>query len=82
MKIEYYKSAICPRCAVVTRTLAELEAKHPELEIERMEIFTHPARTLKAGVRGIPALRVGDDLQSWFLPKREEVLEFLQPHLP
>ncbi len=82
MKIEYYKSAICPRCAVVTRTLEELEAQHPDLEVERVEILAHPARTLQAGVRRIPALRVGDDLRSWFLPKREEVLAFLEPHLP
>ena len=81
MRIEYYKSAICPRCAVVTRTLKELQAEHPDLEVERIEIFAHPARTFKAGVRQIPALRVGDEVRSWFLPKREEVVAFLEPLL-
>jgi predicted DsbA family dithiol-disulfide isomerase len=30
VKIEYYKSLVCPRCLTVTRALGELVEQHPE----------------------------------------------------
>lgn len=81
MKIEYYKSLICPRCIAVTRTLDDLVERHPEIEVETVEILAHPRRTFGAGVRQIPALRIGDDVRTWFLPNKDEVVSFVEDHL-
>lgn len=63
-KIIYYKSALCPRCLFTDRRLSELRTAQPEIEIETIEILTHPARTLHDGVLMIPTIIIGN--RRWY----------------
>ena len=81
MKIKYYKSVVCPRCIPVSAVLSEWKQRHPEVEVEVMEVLFHPAKAYEAGVRRIPSLEIDGEIKSWFLPSKEEVRSFLESKL-
>ncbi len=63
MKVTYYKSALCPRCWFSDRRLQELRAKHPEVEIETVEVLADPRRALRDKVMMLPTIIIGN--QRW-----------------
>lgn len=73
MKITYYKSRICPRCIPTNRLIARLRREHPEIEIEEIEVLTHPARALQDGVMMLPTLIV-DEKRYHHAPPLDELL--------
>ena len=78
MKVEVYMTAICPRCLYISRILKELELKHPELEIEYIDLLTNFNRFSDAGIKVFPAIVIGDDMRSWIMPKKSEIIEFIE----
>ena len=78
MKVEVYMTAICPRCLYISRILKELNQKHPELEIEYIDLITDFKRFNKAGIKIFPAIVIGDDIRSWVMPRKSEIIEFIE----
>lgn len=78
MKVEVYMTAICPRCLYISRILKELNKKHPELDIEYIDLIPNIRRFKKAGIKIFPAIVIGDDVRSWIMPKKNEIIEFVE----
>ncbi len=81
MKIQYYKSVVCPRCWPVSYELEKLKKQNPELEIEYIEIFTNMGRTKADGVMGIPTLIMNGKLFTSHMPKGSEIRKFVMEQL-
>lgn len=60
MKITLYKSSLCPRCHLARKSLERLQAVHPDIELEFVDILASPLRALRDGIRMIPALKSGE----------------------
>ena len=78
MKIELYKSAVCPRCMYVAKVLNDIKKRHPEIEIEAIDIATNFGRMRKAGVSVFPAVKIGEKIKSWYVPNRKEIEGFVE----
>jgi len=78
MKIQVYMTAICPRCLYISKILKEINRSHPELEIEYIDLLTDFTRFTSAGIKIFPAIVIGDDMRSWLVPKRKEIIEFVE----
>lgn len=77
MKIELYKSALCPRCAYASHVLKQLHAEYDDLEIIVYDIFTDLNAFKNAGIKMIPAIKCGDEMRSWVFPTKDEIKDFL-----
>lgn len=62
---------------MVNRVLQKLCREIDDLEVERVDVVHHPRRALRAGVRMIPTLKIGDRLLSGLLPGEGEIREFI-----
>jgi glutaredoxin len=72
MKITFYRSLLCPRCLFTRRALLEIIHNNKEIEIEEVDVLTHPLRTWSDGVRIFPALKInGRILSDVFLGKKK-----------
>lgn len=81
MKIQVYMTAICPRCLYLSKILKDLNRTHPELEIEYIDLLTDFSRFNKAGIKVFPAIVIGDEARAWLVPKRDEVIEFIEQEM-
>ena len=77
MKIEFYHSAFCPRCRMAARALEKIQAIFPKLEIESIEVTTHPLVTLRAGIRMFPAIKINNAILSGFLLPQTKMQDFI-----
>lgn len=77
MRIQFYRSALCPRCLLVSRQLAKLSREYVDLEVEEIEVTTSPLKSWQDGVRLIPALRAGDKHLSGIVLTPGEVRDFI-----
>jgi hypothetical protein len=78
MKLIYYKSLLCPRCIPTNRLVGRLRHKHPEVEIEEIEVLAHLSETLRDGVLMLPTLIAGTQ-RFHHAPRLEELLAALEP---
>jgi predicted DsbA family dithiol-disulfide isomerase len=78
MKITFYQSALCPRCLLVGRALQKLQEEYPDLAVEKVEVTTHPAESLRQGIRIIPALTAGGRKLSGLILTPAAVREFVE----
>jgi hypothetical protein len=79
MKIIFYKSSLCPRCALVGLALRKIIKAHPAaLELETVEVTTSPLRTWRDGIRMIPALRCGEQILAGFTLTKAAISAFLE----
>jgi hypothetical protein len=63
---------------LVGRELTKLQQEFPELEIEKVDILTHPGRTFKDGVRMIPTLKAGDRVLTGIFLSPSEIRDFVK----
>lgn len=77
MQIIFYKSNLCPRCAMAGRHLRALSAENPDFDVEEVDIITSPRRAWRDGIRMVPALRVGEKVLSGLYLSRETIIDFL-----
>ncbi|MDY0189311.1 MAG: hypothetical protein RBR22_01100 [Desulfuromonas sp.] len=77
MKIEFYKTGVCPRCMLAQRELNRVLQDKPDIALETIEISTNLMRTWKAGVRLFPALKIGDDILAGVLLSEEKINQFI-----
>jgi hypothetical protein len=77
MDIIFYKSVLCPRCALAGKHLKALQAAYPNLRIEEVEILTSPLRAWREGVRMVPALKSGKRILSGVLLHKKAIIDFV-----
>ena len=53
---------------------------NPDIEMETIAVATNAIRTWKAGIRMIPAFKIGDDILSGLLLSEEKIREFIEKH--
>jgi len=80
MKIELYKSALCPRCAYAAKILKKLQLEDDSIEIITYDITTNLKAFKEAGISMIPTLKINDMQNSWILPKEKEIRTFIQKY--
>jgi hypothetical protein len=77
MKITLYKSSLCPRCYLARKSLQQLLAAYPDIELECVDILVSPRRALRDGIRMIPAIKAGERLLSGVYLDRKAIAAFL-----
>lgn len=78
VQVELYKSAICPRCMYVAKVLRDIQKKHPQIEIEAIDIATNMGRMRRAGVVVFPAIKIGSKQKAWYVPDNREIWDFVE----
>jgi glutaredoxin-related protein len=77
MKIELYKSALCPRCAYAAHILKRLQSEFNDIEIDTFDITTNFSAFKDKGIKMIPTILCSDNKKSWVLPKEAEIRNFI-----
>ena len=80
MKIELYKSALCPRCAYAAYILKKLQTEFDDLEILSYDLATNLGAFKDAGIKMIPSIRYAENKKSWIFPKEDEIRDFILEH--
>lgn len=78
MTILLYRTRFCPRCALARKHLLALIGDQPELQLEEREVLSSWKDARVAGIRMIPAIRVGNDILSGIYLTRDDIRRFLQ----
>ena len=76
--VTFYHSMICPRCRLVSRSLAALLPSYPGIRLERVEYLANLKRAGRDGVRMIPALVSGSESLAGFYLTRAGIRDFLE----
>jgi len=82
MKIELYRTILCPRCLYVSRALKKIAASSPSLEIETIEVATNLTRSRQAGIKTVPAIKIDDDVLTGLILTPQRIRRFIEQHLP
>lgn len=82
MKIELYRTILCPRCLLVSRALKKIMAHSPHIELEVIEVATNLTRTRQAGIKTVPAIKIGSDVLTGLILTPQKIGSFIQRHLP
>lgn len=61
MRIEFFKSALCPRCRLAAYALKKIKKEYPDIEIESIEMICNLDRFRQARVRSIPTIIINDN---------------------
>ncbi len=77
MKIELYKSALCPRCAYAAKILKRLQSELDDIEVLTYDIATDFSAFKDKGIKMIPSIICGENKKSWILPKEAEIRDFI-----
>jgi len=77
MTLEYYKSAVCPRCAYTEMILKELQQEFRGLHIVTFDIATEYKRFRALGLRMVPALVSAETKKTWVIPRKAEIRDFV-----
>lgn len=77
MKITFYRSALCPRCFVTHRILLEIIQGNKDMEVEEIDILSHPLKTWSDGIRIFPALKIDERILSGVFLGREKMESFI-----
>lgn len=80
MKIELYKSALCPRCAYAGKILKKLQKEDESIEIITYDIATNIKAFKDASITIIPSIKLNSKKQSWILPKEDEIKKFISKY--
>lgn len=75
--VELYKSALCPRCAYMAKILKDLKEQSYDFEIITYDISTNPKAFKNANIRMIPTIKINNNKRSWLLPKRSQIIDFI-----
>jgi len=82
MKIELFRTILCPRCLFVSRILKKIVADSPHLELETVEVATNLTRFRQAGIKTVPAIRVGNEILTGLILTPRKIRCFIEQHLP
>lgn len=82
MKIELYRTVLCPRCLLVSHALKKIMAHSPHIELETIEVATNLTRTRQAGIKTVPAIKIGSDVLTGLILTPQKIHRFIERHLP
>ncbi|OGQ99743.1 MAG: hypothetical protein A2505_07340 [Deltaproteobacteria bacterium RIFOXYD12_FULL_55_16] len=82
MKIEFYRTILCPRCLYAGRILKKILASSPHLELETIEVTTNLSRSSQAGIKTVPAIRIGNEVLTGLILTPQMIRRFIEKHLP
>ncbi|MFH1019009.1 MAG: hypothetical protein V1782_00140 [Pseudomonadota bacterium] len=82
MRIELYRTILCPRCLYVSRILKKIVAGSPSLELETIEVATNLTRSRQAGITSVPAIKIGNDILTGLILTPRMIRRFIEQHLP
>lgn len=82
MKIELYRTLLCPRCLFVSRTLKQIVAGSPHIELEIIEVATNLARSRKNKIKTVPAIKINTDILTGLILTPRMIRRFIEEHLP
>ena len=77
MKVEFYRSFLCPRCLLVARQLKKLQQEFPHIIIETIEVTTSIDRVRKARIKSVPTLKIGEARLTGILLTPAKIRRFL-----
>lgn len=80
MKIELYKSSLCPRCAYAAYAIKRLQDEFDDLKLVSYDIVTDFQVFKDSKIRMIPTVKFEDNSESWIIPKATEIREFILKH--
>lgn len=80
MKIEFYRTILCPRCLYVSRILKKIVADSPRLELETIEVATNLTRTRQAGITTVPTIRIGSQTLTGLILTPRIIRNFIEQH--
>ena len=60
--------------------LNKILSTKPEITLEIIEVSSNIKQTWKAGIRMVPALKIGDDILSGMLLSGEKIRQFIEQH--
>lgn len=81
MHIVLYKSNLCPRCYLAKKHLYEIASTNSEISIEEIDILSSPIKTLKAGVKLIPAIEIEKKILSGIILTKKNISDFIEQQL-
>jgi len=81
MKIELYRTILCPRCLYVSHALNKIVADSPRLKLETIEVATNLTRARQAGIKTVPAIRIGNDVLTGLILTPQMIRRFIEQHL-
>ncbi|MDH5524265.1 MAG: hypothetical protein OEY01_09775 [Desulfobulbaceae bacterium] len=81
MKVEFYRTVLCPRCLYTAHQLKKISKEFPELEIETIEITTNLSRTRAAAIRSVPALKIGKEVLTGIILTPQNIRGFIAKNL-
>jgi thioredoxin 1 len=61
MKIIKFGAVWCAACSLMDSVLEELQLRHPEVKIQKIDVDVSPDSAINYGVRGLPTIIVLDD---------------------
>lgn len=82
MKIELYRTILCPRCLYVSRTLKKIVADFPHLELETIEVAANLTRSRQAGIKTVPTIKIGNHALTGLILTPRTIRCFIEQHLP
>lgn len=65
---------------LAVRELEKIVQDNETLEVETIEIGSNFGRCWRAGIRMIPALKIGDDILSGVLLSEDKIRQFIERH--
>lgn len=80
MKLAFYNTKLCPRCAQVRKHLKHFLGSSLADYCIDIDVVKHPVKTWRDGIRMVPALRYQDAVLSGVMLSREQVRTFLAEH--
>ncbi|MFZ5774356.1 MAG: glutaredoxin family protein [Thermodesulfobacteriota bacterium] len=81
MKVELYRTILCPRCLHASHALRGVAASLPGVEIETIEVITNPGRAREAAIRTVPAIRAGGVTLTGLILTPARIRAFLEEQL-
>jgi len=81
MKIELYRTILCPRCLYVSHTLKKIIADSPNLELETIEVATNLTRSRQAAITTVPTIRIGNHVLTGIILTPRMIRRFIEQHL-
>ena len=80
MKLTFYNSKLCPRCARVRKHLKHFLGPSLDDYCVDIDVAKHPVQTWRDGIRMIPALKFQESVLSGVMLSQEQVRGFLAEH--
>lgn len=81
MKIEIYKSAICPRCMFAMHCIKKIKEEYPNLEFKIYNLETDYSDFKEAGILMVPTIKINDNKKYWIIPTTSELKDFILKNL-